>query len=66
MQLFENLTLLDFQFATQQFLGVVDRAAQHIAHGKELGLALVNHAAVGRNVDLAVGKGIERIDGLVG
>ena len=40
--------------------------AQHIAHGEELRLLVLNDAAVGREIDLAVAEGIEGIDGLVG
>ncbi len=39
--------------------------AQHIAHGEEARLVVLDDAAVGRDVDLAVREGIEGVDGLV-
>ena len=38
---------------------------QHIAHGEELWLVVLDHAAVRRYTYLAVGKGIEGVDGLI-
>ena len=40
--------------------------AQHVAHGEEARLVILDDAAVGRDINLAVGEGIEGIDGLVG
>ena len=40
--------------------------AQHIAHREETRFVVFNHTAVGRNINLAIAEGIERIDGLVG
>ena len=39
--------------------------AQHIAHGEELWFVVLDDAAVRRDAYLAVGKGIEGIDGLI-
>ena len=44
---------------------MVGGMAQQIAHGEELRLVVHDDAAVGRDVYLAVGEGIEGIDGLV-
>ena len=66
MQRFHQLAATDEQLLAQQFLGVIHRAAQHLADGEEAGLAVVDDAAVGRDADLAVGAGVERVDGLVG
>ena len=38
---------------------------QHIAHGEELWFVVLDYAAVRRDAYLAVGKGIEGIDGLI-
>ena len=40
--------------------------AQHIAHGEEARLVVLDDTAVGRDVDLAVAEGIECVHGLVG
>ena len=66
MQRFHQLAATDEQLLAQQFPGVIHRAAQHLADGEEAGLAVVDDAAVGRDADLAVGAGIECVDGLVG
>ena len=65
MQLFEQLVLTDFQLLTDKVLRTVGRVAQHVADGEELRLVVTNDAAVGRDIDFAVGEGIERINGLV-
>ena len=65
VQAFAHLVAVDFQFAAQQVAGVVDGLAQDVAHGEEVGLALVDDAAVGRDAHLAVGEGVEGVDGLV-
>ena len=60
-----QLSQPDFQFLTQQVLGVQGVVAQHLVHPKELRLLVHNHAGVRRNGNLAVGEGVEGIDGLV-
>ena len=44
---------------------MLHRAAQHVAHRDKARLAVLDDAAVGRNLDLAVGEGVEGVDGLV-
>ena len=39
--------------------------AQHIAHSEETRLVVLDNAAVGRDVYLAIGEGVEGINGLV-
>ena len=39
--------------------------AQHVAHGEEARLVVFDDTAVGREVYLAVGEGVERVDSLV-
>ena len=65
-QLFEKLAAPYLEFLAQQAHGAVNRVAQHVAHGEEARLVVLYHAAVGRQVYLAVGEGIQRVDGLVG
>lgn len=65
MQLFEEFALAYLQFLTEEAERVVHRLAQHVAHAEEVGFVVVDDAAVGRDADLAVGEGVERVDGLV-
>ena len=65
-QLLEQLVAAYLQLHPQQVFGVLDRVGQHVADGEEAGFVVLDYAAVGRNVGLAVGEGIERVDGLVG
>ena len=65
VQAFQQFAAADKQFLAQQILGALHAAAQHVAHGEELGALLVDDAAVGRDRDLAVGKGVKRVDRLV-
>ena len=53
------------QFFAQERLGELYGGAQHVADGEELGFVVFDDAAVGRNVDFAVGEGIEGVDGFV-
>ena len=65
----QNLLCLAFlyeQLLMQQGLGVLDADAQQVAHAHEVRLVVVDDTAVGRDAHLAVGEGIEGIDGLVG
>ena len=52
--------------AAQQVHGVLGADAQQLAHAEEAGLLVVDDAAVGRHAQLAIGEGVERVDGLVG
>ena len=52
--------------AAQQVHGVFGADAQQLAHAEEAGLLVVDDAAVGRHAQLAIGEGVERVDGLVG
>ena len=65
VQAFQKFVLAYLQFASQQVQCVVHRLAQYVAHVEEVRLSLVDDAAVGRDAYLAVGKGIQGIDGLV-
>ena len=65
VQLFEQFAAPYLQFAAQQVHGVVYGVAQHVADGEKLRFVVLNHAAVGRDVHLAVGEGVEGVDGLV-
>ena len=47
VQLFLQLSLADLQFLTDEVLGAVDRVAQHIAHGEELRLVILDDTTVG-------------------
>ena len=64
-QVFQQFSLADLEFLTQQFLGIFGRTTQYFAHGEEVRLLVVDDAAVGRNGDLAVGESVKCIDGLV-
>ena len=65
VQLLEQLVLTYLQLLTDEVLRTVGRVAQYVADGEELRLVVADDAAVGRDVDLAVGEGIEGVDGLV-
>ena len=64
--MFEKLAAPYLEFLAQKPHGAVHRVAQHVADGKEARFVVLNDAAVGRQVYLAVGEGVERVDGLVG
>ena len=64
-QVLQQFALADLEFLAKEFLGVFGRTTQHLAHGEEVRLLVVDDAAVWRDGDLAVGEGIKRIDGLV-
>ena len=55
----------DLQLASQQPLGMLGRAAQDFAHAQEMGFLLPDDAGVGRDRNLAVGEGVEGVDGFV-
>ena len=65
VQLFKQFTLSYLKLLAQEVLCVFGAVAQHVAHGEELGLIVLYDAAVRRDVHLAVGEGIERIERLV-
>ena len=65
VQLLQQLTLAYFQLLADKVLGAVGGVAQHVAYGEELRLLFLDDAAVGRDVDFAVGEGVECVDGLV-
>ena len=65
MQLLQEFIAADLQLLPQQVERIVHRAAEHVAHAEELGLLVVDDAAVGRDADLAVGEGIEGVERLV-
>ena len=64
-QLFLQFVLPDFQLHLQQCLGMLDRIAQHVGNREEAGLVVLDDTAVGRNVNLAVAKCVECINGFV-
>ena len=65
VQRLAQLVALYAQLGLQQRFGAVGVAAQHLAHREEERLVVAYHAAVGRQAHLAVGKGIESVDGFV-
>ena len=65
VELLEQLMLAYLELLAQQGHGAVGRVAQHVVHGQELRLVVFDYAAVGRDVYLAVGEGVEGVDGLV-
>ena len=65
MQLLQEFVLANLQFLTDEVLGTLGTMDEHVAHGEELRLLVLDDAAVGRDVDFAVGEGIESVDGLV-
>ena len=65
VQLFQKLALANLQLLTNQVLGAVCRVAQHVADCQELRLVVLNDTAVGRDIDFAVGEGVESIESLV-
>ena len=65
MQLLPDLGQLYLELAAQYVAGVLDIVAQHIAHAQEMWLVVGDDTAVGRHRQLAVGEGIEGVDGAV-
>ena len=65
MILLEQFVLADFQFLADEVFRTIDRVSQHVTDGEKLWFVVLDDAAVGRDVDLAVGEGVEGIDGLV-
>ena len=65
VQLFEEFALTDLQFLSDEVLGAVGGVAQHVADGEELRFVVLDDATVGRDVDFAVGEGVECIERLV-
>ena len=65
MILLEQFVLADFQLLTDEVFRTIDRVSQYVADGEELRFVVLDDAAVGRDVDFAVGEGIKGIDGLV-
>ena len=65
VQLLQQLVLAYLQFLTDEVLGTLGTVYQQVAHGKELRFVVLDDAAVRRDANLAVGKGIERIERLV-
>ena len=61
----QQFALADESLLPEQVECRVGVALQYVAHRQETGLALVDDAAVGRDADLTVGAGIQRVDGLV-
>ena len=66
VELFEQFALAYLEFLAEQVLGVIYRMAEHVADSEELRLVVLDDAAVGRDVHLAVGEGIEGVERLVG
>ena len=64
-QLLKQLATTDLQLLAQEAHGAVYVVTQHIAHRQEAWLVVLDDAAVGRQVNLTVGEGIEGVDGLV-
>ena len=60
-----NLPALYLQLAAQDVPRAADGAAEQLADGEEVGLLLVDDAAVGRDAHFAIGEGVERVDGLI-
>ena len=65
VQLLQQLVLADFQLLPDEVFRALSAVDEHVAHGEELRLLVGNDAAIGRDVDFAVGEGIEGVDGLV-
>ena len=65
-ELLEQFATPNLKLLAQQAHGAVHTVAQHIAHREETRFIIFNHTAVGRNINLAIAEGIERIDSLVG
>ena len=66
----EEQLLLKFRLANQQFLAQqshcgVGAVAQHVADGEEARFVVLDDTAVGRDVYLAVGECVQRVDSLV-
>ena len=66
VELFEQFALAYLEFLAEQVLGVIYRMAEHVADSEELRLVVLDDAAVGRDVHLAVGEGIKGVERLVG
>ena len=64
-QLLKQLATTDLQLLAQEAHGAVYVVTQHIAHRQEARFVVLDDAAVGRQVNLTVGEGIEGVNGLV-
>ena len=58
MILLEQFVLADFQLLADEVFRTIDRVSQYVADGEKLRFVVLDDAAVGRDVDLAVGEGI--------
>ena len=65
MQGLQRFVALDVQFLTKQRKCIVYRLTEYRTDRKEMRLLVVDDAAVGRNIHLTVGKGIQGIECLV-
>lgn len=63
MPLLFELGQSDFEFLLEQGADVVGGASQDFAYANEDGLAFVDHAGVGRDRNLAIGEGVQGVDG---
>ena len=65
VQLLQQFVAAYLQFLTYEVLGALGVVDEHVADGEELRFLVLDDAAVWRDVYLAVGEGIECVDGLV-
>ena len=65
-QLFLQFGFLYFQFPLQQILGVVNRQFQQVTYRGEDWMFILDNAAVGRYIHLAVGESVQGVNRLVG
>ena len=66
MPLLGKLSQTNLQLSTQQPLSTLGTTTQNLAHTNKAGLLVADNTGIGRDTNLAIGKGIECINGLVG
>ena len=66
MPLLLEFSQLDFEFLLEEFPGLLGAVLENLADPEKAGLVVLNNAGVGGDADLAVGEGIECLEGLVG
>ena len=66
MPFFLKLAKPDFKFLSDQLARLFGAVAQNFGDAEEAGFVVLNDTGIRRDADFAIGKGVERLQGLVG